>query len=294
VAMHASASAVAKDPQPLPSEPKRRVTYQNLGGNSWKMTFETTGTTVLCDPWLVDSLTFFGLPLLYEGKKDTTRLGVAAAEGTDVILLSQGLEDHAHPPTLELLPKELTVVASPTAAKVARDLGFKSVIEMWPGQTRLIGNLSITATSGALVGPPWSQRENGFIVREQGRQGVSCYYEPHCSFDASALAREKEVDIVISPATEILIGAFPLVNGFEETKTLLKIMSPEVLMPLRNGAIDQSGVISPLVTESGSIETLKRDMLRSGLPVKLLQPPAIAEKQVIELCGALPGSYDNV
>ena len=48
-------------------------------------------------------------------------------------------------------------------------------------------------------------------------------------------------------------GAFPLVNGFEETKTLLKIMSPEVLMPLRNGAIDQSGVISPLVTESGSI-----------------------------------------
>ena len=44
---------------------------------------------VLCDPWLVGSLTFGGLPWLYEGKKDTSGLGLAAAEGTDILLLSQ-------------------------------------------------------------------------------------------------------------------------------------------------------------------------------------------------------------
>ena len=44
---------------------------------------------VLCDPWLVGSLTFGGLPWLYEGKKDTSGLGMAAADGTDILLLSQ-------------------------------------------------------------------------------------------------------------------------------------------------------------------------------------------------------------
>jgi hypothetical protein len=64
------------------------------------------------------------------------------------------------------------------------------------------------ATSGALVGPPWSQRENGFILREGGGGGggVSVYYEPHCSFDARALQQEPPVDIVISPGAQVNIG----------------------------------------------------------------------------------------
>jgi len=109
----------------------------------------------------------------------------------------QGLPDHAHEPTLRQLPKELPVVASPSAARIAADLGFKRVYELDHGQemTAADGRLRIRATAGAapassagrvgpglfacvawglavltgavrgragaLVGPPWSKREFG-------------------------------------------------------------------------------------------------------------------------------------
>ncbi len=111
----------------------------------------------------------------------------------------QGLPDHAHEPTLRQLPKELPVVASPSAARIAADLGFKRVYELDHGQemTAADGRLRIRATAGAtpassagraaeglfvasmrcssparltslvrgragaLVGPPWSKRECG-------------------------------------------------------------------------------------------------------------------------------------
>lgn len=260
----------------------RRVVYRNLGGNSWRMDFEASNTTVLCDPWLVGSLTFGGLPWLYEGKKDTSGLGLAAAEGTDILLLSQGLDDHAHIPTLELLPKTLPVIASPSAAAVATKLGFTQVVSLAPGKTWIQGDLHITATAGALVGPPWSQRENGFILRERCAGGTSVYYEPHASFDGADLARADDVDMVISPAAEIKFAGYPLVNGFTETRKLLKLLRPQVLMPLANGAIDQGGFMAALAVSTGNLATLERDVAECGLGVRFLNPPAIGEEQLVE------------
>lgn len=62
----------------------------------------------------------------------------------------QGLDDHAHKPTLQRLPKNKQVVGSPAAAAVAEGLGFTNVIGLDHGQTTQIcdGRLSITATAG--------------------------------------------------------------------------------------------------------------------------------------------------
>lgn len=63
---------------------------------------------------------------------------------------AQGLPDHAHVPTLRQLPKELPVVASPAAARIAADLGFKRVYELDHGQEMTLadGRLRIKATAG--------------------------------------------------------------------------------------------------------------------------------------------------
>lgn len=62
----------------------------------------------------------------------------------------QGLPDHAHKPTLEVLPKEKPVVCSPAAAKVAADLGFKNIYELDHGKDMdfVDGKLNIKATIG--------------------------------------------------------------------------------------------------------------------------------------------------
>ena len=65
------------------------------------------------------------------------------------------------------------------------------------------------ARTGALVGPPWAKRENGFLFSEAG--GISLYYEPHCDYDESSLAGIASVDMVITPVVNQELLSFPLV-----------------------------------------------------------------------------------
>ncbi len=73
------------------------------------------------------------------------------SEFSSIILLSaQGLDDHAHKPTLERLPKDKLVVGSPAAAAVCQSLGFTNVFGLDHGNTMSVcnGRLQITATAG--------------------------------------------------------------------------------------------------------------------------------------------------
>lgn len=120
-------------------------------------------------------------------------------------------------PTLRLLPKTIPVVASAAGAAVARSLGFRTVYTLYPGQSLALcgGALTVRATAGALVGPPWSQRELGVVLQENlggGQRGASLYYEPHADYLEDSVARVAPVDVVVSPpCSQILLG-YPLVG----------------------------------------------------------------------------------
>ena len=64
----------------------------------------------------------------------------------------QGLPDHAHVPTLQRLPKDLPIVASPAGAQVATGLGFSNITALDHGEETTIagGKLKIRATAGSL------------------------------------------------------------------------------------------------------------------------------------------------
>lgn len=83
------------------------------------------------------------------------------------LLLLQWVDDHTHMPTLERLPKDIPIIAQSEAADRIRPLGFKSLTTISHGQTMSLcgGKLQLTATAGALVGPPWSTRQNGYVLR---------------------------------------------------------------------------------------------------------------------------------
>lgn len=81
--------------------------------NSWLI--EMGGQRILLDPWLVGDLTFGNTPWLFRGFRSQP---LAIPENIDLILLSQGLEDHAHPPTLKELDKSWPVLGSPDRKSV--------------------------------------------------------------------------------------------------------------------------------------------------------------------------------
>lgn len=66
--------------------------------------------------------------------------------------------------------------------------------------------------AGALVGPPWSKRENGFIFTETQVDGVSLYYEPHCDYQEDTFRDVPSVDAVVTPVVDQLLVAYPLVS----------------------------------------------------------------------------------
>jgi hypothetical protein len=136
-----------------------------------------------------------------------------------LLALLQWVDDHTHMPTLTRFPKDIPVIAQPEAADRIKDLGFKSLTTISPGQTMDIagGKVKLRATAGASVGPPWSARQNGYIMTEQGVEATaSLYYEPHCDFDEGSLQGLGPVDVVVSPVQSVLLGGYPLVKGDTE------------------------------------------------------------------------------
>jgi hypothetical protein len=236
---------------------------------------------VLCDPWLVGDLTFWDLPELYKGTKASLSGNesewMERAKTADVILLSQGWEDHAHRPTLRLLPKHIPVVGSPAAAEVAKALGFTRVTGLRANASVEVSalraerekdaeqeKLLVVVAEGASVGPPWSPREAGFFLAD-GADGARMYYEPHCSYAAESVRRGLaqvggRVDVCVTPVRSVDVAGFTLVAGGGAAADLIDALgTPKLVIPLRNGELTQTGAsVGLLGTDGTTGETFAR------------------------------------
>jgi len=239
--------------------------------NSW--IFQVAGQTILVDPWLVDPLVFYGQPWLYTASHlHPPAFTPETLPPIDLILLSQGVEDHCHQPTLERLERSLPVVASPTAAKVVKHLGFQSVTTLTHWQEMTWGDrLQITAVQGAEIQP--GQRENGYLLRDLAT-GDSLYYEPHLA-PAAPLLRDRlgNVRVVITP----MIGQiFPLLGqvimGPTQALSLVEVLRPQYVLPTTRGEIRVSGILPALIRTVGSVAEFRDRLTASGLPTQLILP----------------------
>ncbi|WIA11643.1 hypothetical protein OEZ85_011746 [Tetradesmus obliquus] len=262
------------------------ITYVSYEGNCFWVKFNNSGARVLVDPWLVGDLSFFEQGWLYTGKKRGFGGGSGVqidvrevASDTDVVLITQWVDDHTHMPTLEAMPRDVPIIAQPEAAERIKPLGFKSLTTISPGQSMPLcgGKLQLRATAGALVGPPWSARQNGYALRELGVETpASLYYEPHCDFDASSLAGVGPVDVVVSPVQSVLLAGYPLLKGDTDLLKLLKLLQPKVLVPLLNADLDQEGKLTTLMSVRGSslAADVRQQLAAAGLSGTKLEYPA--------------------
>ena len=230
-----------------------QLTY--FGANGWLLQFETPGTAplrVLLDPWLVGELRFLPGDWFFCG---TLPQPWAVPEAIDLLLLTQGLPDHAHPPTLEQLPRSIPVVGSASAAAVARRLGFTAVTALAPGQDcRPSGRdgqpsgLQIIATAGA----PVPQVENGYLLRHPGGR---LYLEPHGFLPPIADLPPEPLDAVITPVVDLglpMAGAF--VRGRSVLPQLIERFQPRtVLASTAGGGVRYAGLLNHLLWQRGDV-----------------------------------------
>ena len=221
-----------------------QATY--LGANGWLLEFPSPSSAplrVLVDPWLEGDLVFPPGPWFLRGELPRPQ---PLPDGVDLLLLTQGLADHCHPPTLSRLPRDLAVVASPTAAVQVKRLGFSAVTSLAPGEHHSIGRLTITATAGAAV----PQIENGYLLDHPAGR---IYLEPHGYLDSRLEARQ--VDAVITPVVDLglpLAGAF--IRGREVLPRLVERLSPlTILASTTGGDVRLTGLLSGWVWQKGSV-----------------------------------------
>ncbi|EDY37261.1 inactivated Zn-dependent hydrolase of the beta-lactamase fold [Cyanobium sp. PCC 7001] len=234
-----------------------QATY--YGANGWLLQFDQL--SVLVDPWLTGALEFPPGPWFFRGQLPRPW---PVPEGLDLLLLTQGLADHCHPPSLELLDRDLPVVASPTAARRVRQLGFQHVTALAPGESHSLGDLGIRATAGA----PVPQVENGYRL---DHPAGSLYLEPHGFLDPSLPA--EPLDAVITPVVDLgLPLAGPFVRGRQVLPSLLERFRPStVLASTAGGDVRFEGLLTRALWQQGSAE--EAALLSAGVgPHRLIDP----------------------
>jgi L-ascorbate metabolism protein UlaG (beta-lactamase superfamily) len=237
-----------------------------LDSNSWLI--EVGGQRILLDPWLVGDLTFGNATWFFRGHRAQDR---TIPEHLDLILLSQGLEDHAHLPTLRALDRTIPVVGSPGAAKVAQTLGFTRVTPLAHGDSfTLNGAVEIEATLGSPTGP--TTRENGYILKQLA-DGITLYYEPH-GYHPPALRQYGCLDVVLTPMIDIslpLVG--PIIKGGQSALQLAQWVKPQVMLPTAAGGdIEFEGLLSQVLKVVGSPAELQTQLAQAGLTTRVLEP----------------------
>ena len=245
-----------------------------LDVNTWQL--QLGQLTVLIDPWLQGDLVFGNAPWLICGHRPEP---VPVPAPTDLILLSQGLADHAHPETLQSLDKAIPVVASANGADVAQKLGFTSVTTLAPGQTHVLpGQLHIEALPGAPIGP--FVTENAYLITVLAT-GHRIYYEPH-GYPSEQLKPLPDIDVAITPIVSLklpLAGA--VIRGGEGAIEVARLTHPQVMLPTAEGGeVTYSGLLASLLRRTGGADALRSQLAQAQLdtrvePLKPMQPFAL-------------------
>ncbi len=239
-----------------------------LDSNSWLI--EIADRRILLDPWLVGDLAFGNANWFFRSYRKTDR---SIPENIDLILLSQGLPDHAHPETLKALDRNIPVVGSPAAAKVVRELGFTSVSSLNHGETHVVGDrLHIQATIGSPVGP--TAKENGYWLKDL-QLGTTMYYEPH-GYHPDNLGALGPIDVVLTPMIDLSIApGLPVIKGSESAVKLAQQIQPQVMIPTAAGGdIEFSGLLLKLLKATGSPADVQAKLTRAGMTTQVLEPKA--------------------
>jgi hypothetical protein len=262
--IHASSSLATPSWGPIPTSPMApatpALTATYLGANGWLLDFG--GTRVLVDPWFTGPLSFGPMDWLLKGELASPQ---PVPEELDLVLLSQGLPDHCHPPSLALLPPALPVVASPTAARKAEQLGFTRVTPLRPDESHAHGSLRITATAGAAV----PQIENGWLL---DHPAGSVYLEPHGFLSAAVAARP--LTAVITPVINV---GLPLAGGFVRGRDVLpklleRFQPATVLASTTGGDVRFHGLLSSTLQVQGTPAEAAAVVAAQGRGCRFIDP----------------------
>ncbi len=221
-----------------------------LGSNGWLIKF--IKTNLIIDPWLKGDLIFPPGEWFFKGSLEEE---ISIDKKIDIILLTQGLPDHCHVPTLEMFRKDIPIICSKSAVETLEKIGFTSIKMLKPTEKTTQFNLSFEATAGA----PVPQIENGYIIKDDKDNGF--YIEPHGYLDENL--NKQNLDAVITPTKNLelpLVGSF--VKGADVIPKLINKFNPKyILSSTVGGEAKYSGFLNNFISVQDYEEELNCNLV---------------------------------
>ena len=221
-----------------------------LGSNGWLIKFKKTN--LIIDPWLKGDLIFPPGEWFFKGSLEEE---ILIDKKIDIILLTQGLPDHCHVPTLKMFRKDIPIICPKSAVKTLEKIGFSSIKLLKPTEKTNQFNLSFEATAGA----PVPQIENGYIVKDDQDNGF--YIEPHGYLDENL--NKQNLDAVITPTKNLelpLVGSF--VKGADVIPKLINKFNPKyILSSTVGGDAKYSGLLNNFISVQNYEEELNCNLV---------------------------------
>ena len=215
-----------------------------LGSNGWFIKFKKLN--LIIDPWLKGDLIFPPGEWFFKGSLEQE---ITIDKKIDIILLTQGLPDHCHIPTLEMFRKDIPIICPKSASEILEKIGFSSIKILKPTEKTNQFNLSFEATAGA----PVPQIQNGYIVKDN--ENNSFYIEPHGYLDENI--NKQNLDAVITPTKNLelpIVG--PFVKGADVLPKLISKFNPKfILSSTVGGDAKYSGFLNNFI----SVEEFKEE-----------------------------------
>ena len=221
-----------------------------LGSNGWLIKFKKTN--LIIDPWLKGDLIFPPGEWFFKGSLEDE---ILLDKEIDIILLTQGLPDHCHVPTLEMFRKDIPIICPKSAVETLEKIGFSSIKMLKPTENTNQSNLSFEATTGA----PVPQIENGYIVKDDQDNGF--YIEPHGYLDDKL--NKQNLDAVITPTINLelpIVGSF--VKGADVIPKLINKFNPKyILSSTVGGDAKYSGFLNNFISVQDYEEELNCNLV---------------------------------
>ncbi len=208
-----------------------------LGSNGWLIKFEKTN--LLIDPWLTGDLIFPPGEWFFKG---SLKQEILIEDEINIILLTQGLADHCHIPSLKKFKKNIDIICPKSAKRILERSGFTSITALKPSEKIHNQGLQIEATAGA----PVPQIENGYLVKDS--KGKGFYIEPHGYLDENI--KSQDLDAVITPIINLelpLVGSF--VKGANILPKLIDTFNPKyILSSTAGGDAKYTGFLNKFIS----------------------------------------------
>ena len=217
-----------------------------LGSNGWLIKFEKTN--LLIDPWLNGDLIFPPGEWFFKGSLNKE---ILIEEDINIILLTQGLADHCHLPSLKKFKKDIDIICPNSAKRILEKSGFTTINVLKPSEKISIHGLEIKATAGA----PVPHIENGYLVKDP--EGKGFYIEPHGYLDEHI--KSQTIDAVITPTINLdlpFLGSF--VKGADILPKLIKTFNPKyILSSTAGGDAKYTGLLNKFISVQEYTEEVK-------------------------------------